>query len=545
MKIFLSTILLCVAFGLTITMPRIQASNIQENLKRRYSSTGLPLDEYINKPEEVYKWVEYSNASFKTLFGGTAHVLNVTSQTWLDESKAGVDIGGDARTNIWTHMVIVIVPKTLIFRNLSLAYLTGDCNTNPKVPSKTDEDVLVADEISHTTNTIGIVVFQIPNCPIVFPSDPIQKHRTEDAILAWAWHEFLVDPSHNPTWLPRLPMAKAAFQCMRAVEEFTAQKKLAEINGWFVAGASKRGWTTWMVGSATCENCPNILGLAPLVPIVPSLVKEMHRQWMAYGGWTFAFSDYTDVNLTVHVDDPTFSIDAMKVIDPIYYGERLKRLPKVVVLSSDDEFMMMDWSNIWYDDLTGEKHLLVVPNSEHSLATAIPEVLSCLGTVIRSIASGITSRPSFEYSYDETDGSITVTIPPNMKHGKVVLRHSQTLQNVRRDFRWVRQANNNTQPCKWPFIPLKKPLFGGNCIQPIIWYGTTLKEVEGSPGVYKGTPPKPKKEGFWTGYYIEMFFPSDTGLKYSDFQFTTPGYTWPNTLPFKDCSGKTCIGKLV
>ena len=119
------------------------------------------------------------------------------------------------------------------------------------------------------------------------------------------------------------------------------------------------------------------------------------------------------------------------------------------------------------------------------------------------------------------------------------------MQNVRRDFRWVRQANNFTQACKWPFIPLKKPLFGGNCIQPIIWYGTTLKEVEGSPGVFKGTPPKPKKEGFWTGYYVELFFPSDTGLKHSEFQFTTPGYTWPNTLPFKDCTGKTCIGKLV
>ena len=64
-------------------------------------------------------------------------------------------------------MVAVIVPKKLVFRNLSLAYLTGDCNDNPKVPSKTDEDVLVADEISHTTNTIGIVVFQTSELPYV------------------------------------------------------------------------------------------------------------------------------------------------------------------------------------------------------------------------------------------------------------------------------------------------------------------------------------------------------------------------------------------
>ena len=48
--------------------------------------------------------------------------------------------------------------------------------------------------------------------------------------------------------------------------EFTKVIK-AEIDGWSVAGASKRGWTTWMVGSkGTCESCPNIMGIAPISP---------------------------------------------------------------------------------------------------------------------------------------------------------------------------------------------------------------------------------------------------------------------------------------
>jgi hypothetical protein len=34
----------------------------------------------------------------------------------------------------------------------------------------------------------------------------------------------------------------------------------------------------------------------------------------------------------------------------------------------------MDWTDIWWDKLTGEKHLLIPPSSEHSLATGIPEV---------------------------------------------------------------------------------------------------------------------------------------------------------------------------
>ena len=106
---------------------------------------------------------------------------------------------------------------------------------------------------------------------------------------------------------------------MRAVEEFTRKESLADINGWFVAGASKRGWTTWMVGAVTCPDCPTILGLAPLVPIVPSLLPEVHRQWMSYGGFTFAFNDYIDAGLIDQLDGEAFG-NAMKIINPIHYG---------------------------------------------------------------------------------------------------------------------------------------------------------------------------------------------------------------------------------
>jgi PhoPQ-activated pathogenicity-related protein len=206
---------------------------------------------------------------------------------------------------------------------------------------------------------------------------------------------------------------------MRATQEFTTQKGLAEIEGWVVAGASKRGWTTWMVGAATCESCPTIKGIAPLVPIVPNLRQEMHRQWQSYNGWTFAFADYIACNLTQKVDDPEF-LPALEIIDPMYYLDRLARIPKVVVLSSNDEFMQFDWSNIWYDELKGEKHLLIVQNSEHSLSTAIPELLPALGTVIRSIAQGNdeASRPSFDYTYNNKTGAISVTIPADKPQPK-------------------------------------------------------------------------------------------------------------------------------
>lgn len=298
-----------------------------------------------------------------------------------------------------------------------------------------------------------------------------------------------------------------------------------------------------MVGSVTCASCVNIVAIAPLVPIVPRLISEMHRMWQAYGGWTFAFADYMAVNLTEHVDDPTFT-SALEVIDPMYYYDRLARLPKVAVLSSDDEFMMMDWSNIWYDEMKGETHLLIAPNAEHSLVTGIPEVLNSLSAFVSSVAHGKTSRPDFNYTFNNATGELTVRINALSPPDKVVLRYSHTLQQQRRDFRWVRLANNDTGMCTLPDVKLPKPMFGGNCLQPIIWHETALTpESDENELVYRYTPTEQKKQ--WMGYYIEMFWPNDTGLKNNRFQFTTPGFTWPNTLPFPDCHGEGCKGSLL
>lgn len=173
-----------------------------------------PLDDYLDKPEPSYKYFN-TGATIDTIFGGTAHVLNVTSQQWLDVSRARGPNG-----DLWTHQVIVVVPKKLIYTNVSLAYITGNCNENPGVPSATDEELLLADTISHDVGIIAIIVYQIPNCHIVYPSDPSQKGRSEDGMIAWAWNEYFNDPKKDPEWLPRLPMAKGAMQAMRAAQDW-------------------------------------------------------------------------------------------------------------------------------------------------------------------------------------------------------------------------------------------------------------------------------------------------------------------------------------
>jgi len=74
------------------------------------------------------------------------------------------------------------------------------------------------------------------------------------------------------------------------------------------------------------------------------------------------------------------------------------------VASSNDEFMSMDWSNIWYDKMKGEKHLYIIPNTEHILYTGIYSALSVMGTFVRSLLAGIKERPTIDYHFNHESG---------------------------------------------------------------------------------------------------------------------------------------------
>jgi PhoPQ-activated pathogenicity-related protein len=418
---------------------------------------STPLDDYINRPESVYSWKD-TGRKFPLKGGATAHMLNVTSLTWLSESEAYNPNFVGSGSNVWWHQVAVAVPTKIKITNTSFVLLTGGCNklgNNPGGVDADEEYLELAGLIAELTGSIMAVVYQIPNCPIIYPTDPSKKERREDAMIAWAWKEFAIATKagdrNAARWVPRLPMAKAAFQSMRAIEEYTKGANLGvDIEGWVVSGASKRGWTTWMVGAATCtfQGCPNIIGIVPLVPIVPDLNQIIHRQYQSLGGFTFAFVDYKEAGILEVVDDPSFrSIEAITDPGNAVYADRLARLPKYVVVSSDDEFMQLDWTPLWYDSMAskGETHLLIIPNTEHSLGTGIPELLTALPSVYvsMSLQQPREERPYFSYSINNTTGELSVTVPAKFVPSKVVLHHGETTGKRRRDFRWIRIGGTN------------------------------------------------------------------------------------------------------
>jgi hypothetical protein len=146
------------------------------------------------------------------------------------------------------------------------------------------------------------------------------------------------------------------------------------------------------------------------------------------------------------------------------------------------------------------------------------------------------------------------------------MSYAETLTDERRDFRWAVAADKDGN-CTYPYVPipdiklkelqkkyefLKDGSYGIKdvCIQPIIWKSLNLKETSNGSGVYVAKAPIPQHEGRWTGYYINVYFKGDTSqnifsLMSNGYHVTTKGWTYPNTLPYPDCHGSGCIGRLV
>ena len=88
---------------------------------------------------------------------------------------------------------------------------------------------------------------------------------------------------------PYLPMTKAGLRAMDASADFWFQATGSKMDKWIVSGASKRGWTSWLV--AACDPV-RVQAVVPIVFDELNFTANIHHHWRAYGGWSFALTDY-------------------------------------------------------------------------------------------------------------------------------------------------------------------------------------------------------------------------------------------------------------
>src|SRR5262249_3765493 len=135
-------------------------------------------------------------------------------------------------------------------------YIGEGENSDPapsKPPARTER-------IAKETGSVAAEVRMVPNQPLRFTDSP-DKPRVEDDIIAYTRVKHFL--TKDDTWLVRLAMVKSGVRAMDAVQEFLASDAggRIDIDRFVVAGGSKRGWTTWLVGVVD----PRVIAIMPLV----------------------------------------------------------------------------------------------------------------------------------------------------------------------------------------------------------------------------------------------------------------------------------------
>ena len=313
------------------------------------------------------------------------------------------------------------------------------------------------------------------------------EERTEDGIIAYSWDKFL--RTGDEKWPLRLPMTKAAVRAMDTISAIcvaNATNRLL-VDKFFVAGGSKRGWTTWT--TAAVDN--RVVAIAPIVIDMLNIEPSFIHHWNAYGFWAPAIGDYVAMHIMDWTGTPEYHA-LMKIEEPYEYRARLN-IPKFIINASGDQFFLPDSSQFYFKNLPGVRYLRYVPNADHSLkgSDAWETVMACYQATVQN-----RRLPEFSWS-SGPDGTLHVASETRPEAVKLW----EAINPKARDFRLM-------------------------TIGPV-WKSTDLSPGSGS--TYSAKPAKPS-EG-WTAYFVELTYTNGTA---TPFKFTTEVKVTPDVLPFTD-----------
>lgn len=427
------------------------------------------LDRYVRAPDPAYS---YRPATVLDGDGFRAYVLELTSQSW--RTPAEVD-----RT-IWKHWLTIIVPK-VVRHKTALLYISGGQADKPP-PAEADPRFV---RIAVATGSVAALLKQVPYEPLTFAGE--SAPRREDALIAYAWERFL--RTGDATWLPRLPMTKAAVRAMDAITDFCARPEAdrVTVDSFVVAGCSKRGWTSWTTAAVDSR----VVAVVPMVIDLLNVERSFVHHYRSYGSWSAAIQAYVDMGIPSWFGTKEFRA-LTEIEDPYAYRARLT-LPKLIVNATGDPFFAPDSSRFYFAELPGESHLRYVPNADHSLDGS--DAFDTLLAFHREIVEG-TPRPEFTWRFAGETAIEVRTHPPPVP---AVVRLWQAWNAEARDFRL-------------------------ESIGPA--WQSTLLEPQGA-GVYRATVERPARG--WTAFFVELTY---ANAAFEPLKLTTAVRVVPDTLPY-------------
>src|SRR3954469_22522780 len=355
------------------------------------------LEDYVNKPDTNYSWTVVTNREAK---GVTITHLQLTSQKW--------------REGEWTHHLQVVRPAKVRNPHIAFLFITGDGDGNSSL------DLLKT--VAERAGAMAGVVTQVPN-------QPLYEGRKEDALIAYTFDHYI--KTGDETWPLLFPMVKSAVRAMDAVQEFAGQNNRQKIEGFVVAGASKRGWTTWLTGAVD----PRIKGIAPMVIDMLNMKAQANWAEKVYGKQSEQIRDYTDLNLIARMDDPPMA-RLRSWVDPYAYRQRYNKMPKLLLTGTNDPYWTVDSMRHYFSELPGPKLIYQTPNAGHNLGGG-KEAIQTLASFFEMIADR-KGMPTMEWQFHSSDqAQVDVKLSQPAKAFRL-----WTADSADRDFRndkWSRQ----------------------------------------------------------------------------------------------------------
>ena len=382
-------------FGLIVTLSYIGCEKPQPVSEKAVPDISGVLEAYVRAEDPAFHY-EVMHQSKEE--GYTFVVLKMVSQKWLSAEEVNEPT--------WWHWVSVVVPDT-INKETGMMFIGGG-SSDDDMPQ---EGGALLIQPALLTQSVTASIHNIPFQPLTF-SDDDREDLDEDEIIAYGWKKFLEGGARDEdaAWLARLPMTKAVVRGMDAVSDLVSKEFGYELNKYVVAGASKRGWTTWT--TAAVDN--RVVAIAPLVIDLLNIVPSFEHHWRNYGFWAPAVNDYVEQGIMDWMGSAEFD-RMLEMTEPYSFVSRYT-MPKYLINASGDQFFLPDSWQFYWSDLKEEKHLRYVPNTGHSLENS--DVMASYITFYASVVNGW-ERP--EYTWNVSDSSISVTVDPENPPRRIAL----------------------------------------------------------------------------------------------------------------------------
>lgn len=368
-------------------------------------ASGGELERYVADLDDSFRWREVTSGRI----GSVDYVeYLLTSQTWR-----GIE---------WKHQFFVLRPAGMSAQPRSALLFVHGGRWKPEyegerhttnLPREARHFARLAEAIRAPVGVLRQVPFQ-----------PIFERR-EDALIAYTLDQYLRTGERD--WPILLPMVKSVVRAMDAMQSIVRERWDVSIEAFTIAGASKRGWTSWLTAAVD----PRVMAVAPMVIDVLNMRAQMEHQRETWGELSEEIQDYASLDLPARLQTPRGSA-LLSMVDPFSYRAELTRA-KLIMLSTNDRYWPLDALKLYWSELPDPKHVIYVPNQGHGLRD-VNRVIGALSALHR-YATERRPLPHLGWSFAPTPERIAIEIETQRPASRVLV---WTATSPTKDFRSAR-----------------------------------------------------------------------------------------------------------